>query len=112
MQSKHLRITIKQFNIASYSQDMSSNMNLGNINQSVPFTRIFGLKRKYSFTWRTLVMFHYFFAQPYMRKVTRNIQTAVYWCGVDAAECRVSGGRTEAEVIAAAQVAGHPLALN
>jgi len=47
-----------------------------------------------------------------MRKVTRNIQTAVYWCGVDAAECRVSGGRTEAEVIAAAQVAGHPLALN
>ena len=47
-----------------------------------------------------------------MLKDTRNIQTAVYWCGVDAAEYRVSGGRTEAEVIAAAQVAGHPFALN
>jgi len=47
-------------------------------------------------------MFHYLFAQLYTLKTTRNIQTAVYWCGVDAAEYRVSGGRTEAEVIAAA----------
>jgi hypothetical protein len=55
---------------------------------------------------------YYLFAQSYMLKVTRNIQTAVVWCGVDAAEYRVSGGRTEAEVIAAAQTAGHPFALN
>jgi len=78
------RITIKQFDIAPHLQDdMSSNTNL-------PFQLII------------LLMFHYLFAQLYTLKTTRNIQTAVYWCGVDAAEYRVSGGRTEAEVIAAA----------
>jgi hypothetical protein len=57
-------------------------------------------------------MFRYLFAQSYTLKVTRSIQTAVYWCGVDAAEYRVSGGRTEAEIIAAAEVAGHSFALS